>query len=886
MSVNKQTAEKDKWWKSKTMRIMVVSIVIGAVICAATFTFIGIFMNYSSVSTINDIGEVYMSGMGEQVALRYNSVIEQRMQMVEALRDTVTEESTAVVTGEDDRRPIWLDNLEYNAKARGFICLGLYRDDYENGDVHDFESVYGGQIVITDPAPFKASLNAGQSKVAVGDCGGYQNIILISVPTDETNAYTMTDGKKSKALAAGITNELLGEMLALGGGEASSFNSHIIREEGSYVLDEDKSGSGHVHVHDNFYDEIIDDFGMEKTEAEKCVAELRQNMSENKPYSKIADTANGRRHMYCARLESSEWYLVTVMDYNKLDGIVGHLSGMWVWLIVCGVVVMGFVLGGIFFVYYKLSHQTIEQLNEARKTAIEANKAKSEFLSNMSHDIRTPMNAIVGMTAIATSNIDNKQQVQNCLKKIALSSKHLLGLINDVLDMSKIESGKMTMNMERISIREVMDGIATIVQPQLKIKNQNFDMIIRDIQTENIYCDSVRLNQVFLNLLSNAIKFTPEGGDISVSLSQEDSPRGENYVRCNLKVKDTGIGMTPEFKTKIFDSFTREDSARVHKTEGTGLGMSITKYIVDAMHGTITVESELGKGTEFHVTVDLEKAQMPEDEMSLPNWKMLVVDDDELLCRATVESLNEIGVRGEWTLSGEDAVEKVVASHESGEEYNIILVDWKLPGIDGIETARQLAKRLGENIPILLMSAYDWSDMEEDARAAGIKGFISKPLFKSTLFYGLKKFIGGEEGDTAEKETSESKHDLNGIRVLLAEDNDLNWEIAEALLAESGITADRAENGRICVDMLKNSEPGTYAAVLMDIRMPVMTGYEATEHIRKLDHADKNLPIIAMTADAFADDMQKCISCGMNAHIAKPIDIQIVKATLAKFISR
>ena len=258
MSVNKQTAEKDKWWKSKTMRIMIVSIVIGAVICAATFTFIGIFMNYSSVSTINDIGEVYMSGMGEQVALRYNSVIEQRMQMVEALRDTVTEESAAVVTGEDDRRPIWLDNLEYNAKARGFICLGLYRGDYENGDVHDFESVYGGQIVITDPAPFKASLNAGQNKVAVGDCGGYQNIILISVPTDETNAYTMTDGKKSTALVAGITNELLVEMLALGGGEASSFNSHIIREEGSYVLDEDKSGSGHEHVHDNIYDEIID----------------------------------------------------------------------------------------------------------------------------------------------------------------------------------------------------------------------------------------------------------------------------------------------------------------------------------------------------------------------------------------------------------------------------------------------------------------------------------------------------------------------------------------------------------------------------------------------------------------------------------------------------
>lgn len=503
----------------------------------------------------------------------------------------------------------------------------------------------------------------------------------------------------------------------------------------------------------------------------------------------------------------------------------------------------------------------------------------------MSHDIRTPMNAIVGMTAIARSHIDNQEQVQECLKKIALSSKHLLGLINDVLDMSKIESGKMTLNMEQISLREVLDGITTIVQPQLKIKKQNFNVLIHDVSNENVYCDSVRLNQVLLNLLSNAIKFTQDEGTISVYLNQEPSPIGDRYIRTHIRVKDNGIGMSAEFQKKVFESFAREDKSRIHKTEGTGLGMSITKYIIDAMHGTIDLQSETGKGTEFHVTLDLEIAEIEEENMLLPPWKMLVVDDDQTLCETTVAALKDIGIDGEWSLDGETAIEKAVKAHDAGRGYDIILLDWKLPGIDGIKTAQEIRNRLNEEIPILLISAYDWSEIEQDAKAAGICGFLNKPLFKSTLFYGLKQFT-----DTASKQTltsaEESKNELDGIKVLLAEDNELNWEIAETLLDSIGIVCDHAENGQICVDMLKSSAPGTYKAILMDIRMPVMTGYEATEAIRKLDHPDKDLPIIAMTADAFADDMKKCLDCGMNAHIAKPIDIDVVQATLLKFINK
>ncbi|MDE6591169.1 MAG: response regulator, partial [Oscillospiraceae bacterium] len=336
------------------------------------------------------------------------------------------------------------------------------------------------------------------------------------------------------------------------------------------------------------------------------------------------------------------------------------------------------------------------------------------------------------------------------------------------------------LSMELVSLREVLDSIVSIVQPQIHTKSQQFNVFIHDITAENVYCDSVRLNQVLLNFLSNAIKFTPDGGSITVSLYEEASPKGDDYIRTHIIVKDTGIGMTPEFQEKIFDSFTREDSTRVHKTEGTGLGMTITKYIVDAMGGTIEVHSELGQGSEFHVTLDLEKAVTPESEMILPDWNMLVVDDDQQLCESAVSSLKEIGVRADWSLDGESAVEMVEKRHEARDPYQIILLDWKLPGIDGIETARRIRQRLGDNVPILLISAYDWGEIEHEAKEAGITGFISKPLFKSTLYHGLRPFVT-DEADAPAEAPEVSFDSLAGKRVLLAEDNDLNWEIANEL---------------------------------------------------------------------------------------------------------
>ena len=572
------------------------------------------------------------------------------------------------------------------------------------------------------------------------------------------------------------------------------------------------------------------------------------------------------------------------MPYGALDEAVSSLGSQRaaITFVSCGILLAATLV--VFFLYFRMSRRQLAAVEKAQREAERANRAKSEFLSNMSHDIRTPMNAIVGMTAIASANMDNREQVASCLRKISLSSKHLLGLINDVLDMSKIESGKLTLNLDAVCLREAVEGIASIIQPQVKSRKQSFDVFIQNIRRENVLCDGVRLNQVLLNLLSNALKFTPEGGRITMTVSQEGSPRGEGFVRTHFIVRDNGIGMSEEFQKKIFDSFAREDSARVQRTEGTGLGMAITKYIVDEMQGTITVASQRDKGSCFHVTLDLENAPDTEGEMRLPPWDMLVVDDDEPLCRSAADSLGEIGVRAEWALSGGQALALAQERRRQGRDYHVILLDWKLPGMDGIETARQLRRAIGDHVPILLISAYDRSYIEAPARQAGISGFMAKPLFKSTLYHGLLRFAGDEPAQ--QEEPQEAALDFTGIRILVAEDNELNREIASELLSSYGFQLDWAENGRQCVDRFSASQPGDYALILMDLRMPVMNGYEATAAIRALDRPDsRSIPIIAMTADAFSEDIHRCLACGMNAHIAKPLDMRELLRLLQKHLA-
>ena len=845
--------------KKKTMRFLAISLAILITVCIGVMIILTVITNEQSEDTMNEVGNIYMSGMSEKISMHFETTINLRVAQIETITKDIPPDEAEY--GSD-----MLEQLSRDGQIREFDYLALYD---ENGN---FEMIYGENVSIIHPEPFMKSLSNGEKKVSVALNESGEKVLIMGIPV----SYPLADGGHSIALVAGLPIEYINEILSLDESDSLTY-SHIIRRDGSYVI------RSVEEYGDNYFDRIEGVFSdLNGKNHEQYISELKNAMENDEDYSTVLVIGDERRHMYCSSLPNSEWFLVTIMPYGTLDETINNLSSQRINLLMICIAVVLIVLITIFVIYFKISQGQIHNLEEARQEAIQANKAKSEFLSNMSHDIRTPMNAIVGMTSIASANIDNKQQIENCLKKITLSSKHLLGLINDILDMSKIESGKLTLNTDQVSLQEIMNSLVNIIQPQIKAKNQHFNVFIHDIETENVCCDSVRLNQVLLNLLSNAIKFTPDGGLIHVSLYEEPSPVSENFVRVHISVKDSGIGMSKEFKEKIFESFTREDSKRVHKTEGTGLGMAITKYIVDAMHGTIEVESKKGEGTEFHVVLDLEKAQVQENEMVLPNWNVLVVDNDEQLCESAVCSLNSIGVNTDFALSGEDALKLIKDHHNRHDDYQIILLDWKLPGMDGIETAREISKQIGDHIPILLISAYDWSEIEDNARKAGVNGFISKPLFKSTLFYGLRQYMDNFDQNSSFEEDSEDN--FNGTKVLVAEDNDLNWEIANELLSALGLELEHAENGQICADMFKDSPVGYYSAILMDIRMPIMNGYEATEEIRKTDRSDSDIPIIAMTADAFAEDAQRCLDCGMNAHISKPIDVKEVSRQLKKHI--
>ncbi len=840
----------------KTTRFLWISLIELLILCIGVFGWLTFFMVKQNEDSIGQVGQIYMSEVSRQLKLHFTSIIELRLSQVEGIVERIPPSEAEY--GEELK-----EELVQSAEIRGFSYLGFYTAQGE------FEVILGEEASLVNESPFQESLIQEEEKAAEGVTSSGEELLMLGVSA----GYPMENGEKSMALVAGLPIEELNQSMALQN-EGSLVYSHIIHKNGDYVL---------RNLEDSFatYFDRMETFITEG--GANTVAELQTAMEDGEDYSRVVNVSGERRHLYCTPLEHSEWYLVTVMPYGLLDQVVANLGDqrMYATLGCCALVLVNLLV--IFILYFRMTQRQMKLLKNAQDEAERANRAKSEFLSNMSHDIRTPMNAIVGMTAIASANLDHPAQVRECLRKITLSSKHLLGLINDVLDMSKIESGKLTLNMDQLSLREIMDTIANIVQPQIRTKKQHFDIFIQDILAEDVYCDGIRLNQVLLNLLSNAMKFTPEGGKIQVYLYQRPSERGENYVQIHFRVKDNGIGMSPEFQKKLFESFAREDSARVQKIEGTGLGMAITKYIVDEMQGSVEVDSKPGEGTEFHVVLDLEKAQVQEEDMMLPSWKALVVDNDEILCRSAVSCLKEIGVDGEWVLDGRQALEMVEKRHSQGRDYHVVLLDWKMPEMDGIETARRIRQKVGMDVPILLISAYEWAGIEEEATKAGVTGFISKPLFKSTLYYGLRRYADQTQ---EEKELPEQqKTDLTGVRILLAEDNDLNWEIADALLSDQGLIIERAENGKICVDMFEKSPEGFYKGVLMDLRMPVMTGYEAAQAIRSSGRKDADIPIIAMTADAFAEDIKKCMDCGMNAHVAKPVDVREVTRLLSRYIN-
>ncbi len=729
--------------KSKALpRSLKIGIVVILCLTVIVFSLLGASIHTMSESTIEEIGTAYMAGMNEQVSLHFETIIELRLTMAESI--------AGIAAGDGASGYGTREDIEYGARARHFLCAALYGPDGGS------EMIFGDPVELNHPEPFLESLRNGERKAAsaTGSDGG--GVILFGVPCE----YPMSGGGGSLALVVGLSTKYMGEVLFLDSDQSLSY-SFVIRKDGSYVVGNEGD------AHENYFDRLTNIFAGQDMEADACIEQLQAAMNAGEDYSTIVKNGGSRRHIYCTNLPYCEWYLVTVLPFERLDNAISGMGSRWLIIVYAASFAVIAMLLYIFFRYLKLFRNQVSELTrinaemdaarkaaeQARKEAEQANAAKQEFLSSMSHDIRTPMNAIIGMTSLALDNTDDPKRVRDYLGKIALSSKHLLGLINDVLDISKIESGKMTLNVEPVSLREAMDSIVNIMQPQVTAKNQQFKAAAREILSENVRCDGVRLNQVLINLLGNAVKFTPEKGAVQLTVYQEALPEDASRVRTHFLVSDTGIGMSKEYQKVIFESFSREDNTRVRKTEGSGLGMAITKCIVDAMGGTISVRSEQGRGSEFHVVLDLEKAAAP------------------------------------------------AAS----------------------EAADGAAERVNDVV-------------------------------------------------------------LKGRRILLAEDNELNWEVARELLSILELELDWAENGEICVEKFRNSPAGHYDAIIMDVRMPVMDGYEATAAIRRLEREDADIPIIAMTADAFSEDIQRCLERGMNDHLAKPIDIQAVTFKLKKYL--
>ena len=584
-------------------------------------------------------------------------------------------------------------------------------------------------------------------------------------------------------------------------------------------------------------------------------------------------------YMYYSPADINQWSIAVSIPEKEAFASVFAVQRVCFWL--------GLLMAIVIVLYYwwvsrnakQAMNMAVEQavLAEKLQKAEAADRAKSTFLSNMSHDIRTPMNAIIGFATLAQANLDNRERMQEYLKKILSSSNHLLSLINDILDMSRIESGKLNIEEKECSISDIFRDMRNIIQTQMHSKQLNFFMDTVDVIDENIYCDKLHVNQVLLNLLSNAIKFTPSGGTVALTIRQKPrAPKG--YGSYEIRVKDTGIGMSREFSKHIFEPFERERTSTASGIQGTGLGMAITKNIIDTMGGTIELKTEQGKGTEFIINLDFrlqEEPQHIEVIEELQGLHALVVDDSFSTCDSVTRMLRQIGMRSEWVLHGKEAVLHAKQAYELGDEYHAYIIDWFLPDLGGLEVVRQIRAIVGDSAPIIIVTAYDWTSFEDEAREAGVTAFCNKPIFLSEL----RDILIAATSDNLQTQEYNPVPDLadhlKGARLLLTEDNELNREIAEELLSDSGFVVETAEDGNIAVEKVKNSEPGYYSLILMDIQMPQMNGYDATKAIRSLENPElANIPIVAMTANAFEEDRKRALECGMNAHIAKPIDVE------------
>ena len=628
----------------------------------------------------------------------------------------------------------------------------------------------------------------------------------------------------------------------------------IIDTEGSYII------KGNAFGNSSFF-EFYKACNPENRDSQKLFDEIKSCEG-----AFLMQDARGQECLifYMPIKPSGGWVLLSYNPTAEFRAVTEN------WLLI-GIVSAGLLLLFIIDLSYMLYLN--RKLQSAAREAASASKAKTDFLSTMSHDIRTPMNAIIGLTTLTERNLGDPETVRENLRKISMASNHLLTLINDILDISKVESGKLTLNPVTFSIVETVENLVNLSHPMIREKNIDFCFHVSRMDVEYLYADQLRLNQIYINLLSNAIKYTEPGGKVCVDLREEPGT-APGCVRLTYIVSDTGIGMSPEFMEKMYQPFSRQTDSRVNSIQGTGLGLAITRQMVELMNGAIDCQSAVGKGTTFTVAIDIPMADRQRDDMKLEPIDVLVVDDDKVLLDTAADTLQSLGASPEVAGSGLEALGMIAHRHEQGRDYAVVIIDWKMPDMDGVETVRRIRAEVDERIPILLVSAYDWSDIEDAARAAGANGFISKPLFRSTLYDKINELLGTEVKST---EPEDDYSDLAGMRILVAEDNAVNWEIISAMMGMFGIATERAENGRVCVEKMKVAAKGSYDLIFMDVQMPEMNGLDATRAIRRLeDPWARSIPIIAMTADAFSENVSACLEAGMNGHIAKPVDLKLV----------
>ncbi len=894
----------------KEIKVLIGGLLFILLLAVAVFALLASYTTRQTEADVSRIAHVHLQGISELESERFDAIVDLRFRQVDSILRELA------------RHDVATDHDKTAAVLRRFAAFQSAENCSLISDSGETETVYGESIVrLGDGSFLRGNLQAGRRAVT-GAWTDSMQVIVYATPL----RLTMSNGSTSIGMLWCKPMRAFRDRLFLN--KTGGLVKHrIVRRDSSYIIGDGAEAPSYAEY---LRRHAVPGGG--ETGADAATGFL-QAVAAGGVYTLSAHVDGlDTNDRYCVRavpLKGSNWYLVSAMSYGAIDKAIEGMNRSRFLATVLAVLVLSAGLLSVFAMYMLMTmrqtatledawasaeraladarvatareeaaaakataaqkeaedareraEQALKEAEDARERAEQASRTKSEFLSNMSHDIRTPMNAIVGLTAIARAHRDDAVRVEDCLKKITASSRQLLGLINNVLDMSKIESGKMELKLESLSLRETLETLCDIVRPQIKSNGQNFDVHVSRILSEQVFCDGVRLSQVLLNLVSNAMKFTPEGGSVDVELWQEPSARGEGWVQTHFAVKDTGMGMKEEYQKKLFTAFEREDSRRVHRTQGTGLGLAIVKCIVDAMEGTIEVQSEPGKGTSFHLRLDLERVHGSSDDLKLPPWNVLVVDDSSDACSAAAEALAELGARPQTCHSGEEAVEMAARAHATGEDFFAAIIDYKMTDMNGIETATKIREATGDKVSEILVSAYDWSDIEEEAKAAGIAAFIPKPLFKTSLHRALTRLAGA--GEAAEGcPAEEAPPSLKGMRVLLAEDQPLNAEIATAILEDAGCTVEWAEDGVMAQKRFAESEPGHFDAILMDLRMPNMNGFEAARAIRSMDRPDAGIVIIALTADAFADDAQRCMDAGMDAHMTKPIDVWALTNRLA-----